>query len=204
MLNLCALIDIRVIIRTLDDRGAVSVFMLPPTARALLLAEAQECTYTPQPAVVGPHGVRQELSSCDVFRRRSLFYQLRDTFQGILTAALTTIPHDDHPFDAPLAFNDLVLQRYAPGPLGISPHRDGKSFVNLVAIFPLCGKAGFCLCRDREGNDAVELDSRPGTVILLRAPGFRGATADDRPFHFVADITEERISFTLRQKTPPG
>lgn len=202
-LHLCALIDIRRILRALEDRGGISVLMLPHDTREALLAEAREYPYVPQPRVVGPYRVRQELASCDAFKRRSLCAELRDQFQRILSSALATIPRDDYPWATPLAFNDMLLQRYLPGPLGISPHRDFATMVNLVAIFTLCGTARFCLCRDREGNDPVELESRPGTVILLRAPGFQNTTADDRPFHFVDHITEERISFALRQKTPP-
>ena len=90
-----------------------------------------------------------------------------------------------------------MLQRYRAGALGITPHRDGSRYINLAALFTLSGEARFCLCDDRGGGGARQLDAAPGTVILLRAPGFRGAAG--RPFHFVSDIRARRYSFGLRQ-----
>ena len=49
---------------------------------------------------------------------------------------------------------------------------------------------------DRDGAGAREIRAGPGDVILLRGPGYGGRRA--RPFHFLSDITERRLSFGLR------
>ena len=91
----------------------------------------------------------------------------------------------------------MMIQRYRRGSFGITPHRDGLRYVNLVSLFTLCGQARFGLCADRAGHGSREIDASPGTVILMRAPGFLGT--HQRPFHYVADVCEERYSFGLRQ-----
>jgi hypothetical protein len=44
----------------------------------------------------------------------------------------------------------------------------------------------------------VDLPNAPGDLLLLRAPGF--LSTEDRPFHAVLDIFEERLTFVLRQR----
>ncbi|MBI2486575.1 MAG: hypothetical protein HYW01_06385 [Deltaproteobacteria bacterium] len=92
----------------------------------------------------------------------------------------------------------MVLQKYEKGSIGITPHRDGLSYINLVCIFNIGGRGKFFICSDRFGKDAREIDASPGKVVFLRAPGFFGSK--DRPFHFVTDIQETRYTFGLRQK----
>ena len=191
-------VDIRLVVAELSCVGGVSVSLLPAATRALLLAEALSYVYERRESVVGPAGVRQDLSGFDRFMQGSLFFELRDQFQRLLTEKLEEHPEGPTLFSTTLHFNDLSLQRYEPGSLGITPHRDQRSRINLVCVFPLIGRARFCLCADRTGTNPIELDSTPGRVILLRAPGFRGS--DERPFHFLSDIPELRIAFGLRQK----
>ena len=62
----------------------------------------------------------------------------------------------------------------------------------------MTGKAEFALCADRSGANPRFLDTAPGNVILMRSPGF--FSSNFQPFHFVRNITEERIVFGLRQK----
>jgi hypothetical protein len=71
-------------------------------------------------------------------------------------------------------------------------HRDS-------AIFVLRGRGRFIVCKDRTGRGAVDLPNAPGDLLLLRAPGFLLST-EDRPFHAVLDILEERLTFALRQR----
>ena len=51
---------------------------------------------------------------------------------------------------------------------------------------------------DRQGTNAVEIATKPGNVIFLRAPGF--LSSKSRPFHYVANIRSMRYSFSLRQR----
>ncbi|QYO63862.1 hypothetical protein [Leptolyngbya sp. 7M] len=71
-----------------------------------------------------------------------------------------------------MQFTELVLQRYTPGQLGITPHRDSLEAINLIALVNLSGEAEFYRGDDRQGTDAVRLNPTPGNVIFLRAPGF--------------------------------
>jgi len=106
-----------------------------------------------------------------------------------------------YPFETALDFNSMVLQRYEEGSIGITPHRDGLSFINLVCVFAIGGKGSFYVCSDRSGKDSIEIDASPGNVIFMRAPGLLGSE-DERPFHYVAGIRETRYTFGLRQKGP--
>jgi hypothetical protein len=91
----------------------------------------------------------------------------------------------------------LILQRYEPGCLGITPHRDHIKYTALVAIVVLCGDGRFRVCADRSGRGAVEIPAPAGHVLLMRAPGFE--RQGRRPFHFLDQVTERRYSFGLRQ-----
>ena len=187
-----------------------SVPVLREEARQRLLAEAERYPYTPEPEAVGSGDclVRQQLGSFAAFPPESGFLQLRNGLQSLLDKGFATL--DWSPFGTPLAFTDLVLQRYPTGSLGITPHRDGLHYANLVCIVVLGGCGRFFVCRDRAGNDPIELDATPGRVILLRAPGFRDSPATNsvegshRPFHYVTAITETRYTFGLRQKVMGG
>jgi hypothetical protein len=101
-------------------------------------------------------------------------------------------------FETKLAFNSLVLQKYNKNSIGITPHRDHLKYINLICIFIIKGKGRFFVCSDREGHNAIEINSEPGNLIILRAPGFLGTKL--RPFHYVTDINETRYTFGLRQK----
>ena len=39
----------------------------------------------------------------------------------------------------------------------------------------------------------------PGSLLLMRAPGFAGR--EDRPFHFLNEVAEERVCLGLRYDT---
>ena len=94
----------------------------------------------------------------------------------------------------------IELARYETGSLGITPHRDGFKYKNLIGIFMIGGRGRFYVCSDRAGNDAREIDASPGNVILMKAPGFLGRK--ERPFHYVTDIQGTRYIFGLRQSVP--
>ena len=65
-----------------------------------------------------------------------------------------------------------------------------------MALVTLSGNARFCLCDDRAGRGARELPCPPGSLLLMRAPGF--GNRRDRPFHFLDRVTRPRLSLGLR------
>jgi hypothetical protein len=187
------------ILEELSSMGATSVSLLEEDIRLALLKEAQGYDYEPEDEVVGSGDrvVRQQVSSFDGFPEHSDYVLLRDSFQGLLEQRLAEL--EAYPFETPLGFNSMVLQRYEEGSLGITPHKDGLSYINLVCVFVIGGWGSFYVCSDRSGKDAIEIDASPGNVILMRAPGLFGAR-DNRPFHYVTKIEETRYTFGLRQK----
>lgn len=190
--------DIRFVASELSIVGGVSVPILSDETRELLLNEALSYPYERRESIVGPARVRQDLFGVDALPLGSPFFLLRDRFQSVFAAKLAEHPDGERLFRTPLNFDELSLQRYEAGSFGISPHRDGRSRINLVCVFTLTGVARFCLCDDRSGKNPIALNAAPGTVILLRAPGFRGS--EHRPFHFVTDVRELRMTFGLRQR----
>lgn len=187
--------DIHYLLEQLETNGGVSIPIISDSYRTRLLEEAETYHYEKQPEIVGPAKVREQLSSIKEFRPGSLFFRLKDDFQKKLDEKLVKLA--SYPFAQPLAFNEMSLQLYEKGSIGITPHMDGLSQLNLICIFVLTGTSTFALCDDRSGLNARTLDTTPGNVIIMRAPGF--LSSDFRPFHFVKDITERRIVFGLRQ-----
>jgi hypothetical protein len=177
--------------------GAASLPLLDEAFRLSLLAEAESYAYTPEEEFVGSGEklVRQQMGSFESFPPGSGYLGLRDAFQGWLEERLQNLPQ--YPFASPLHLDSLSLQKYEQGSIGITPHRDGLRYVNLVCIFVIAGQGRFFVCADRSGRGAVEIEAVPGNLILMRAPGFLGE--DLRPFHFVSEIRLTRYSFGLRQ-----
>jgi alkylated DNA repair dioxygenase AlkB len=194
------------ILDSLTNIGAASLPILTPECREQLGRIAQNLPYQPQAEKVGKPDrvVRQQLAFCQDFSQATLFIKLRDAFQNLLAQSLAHL--DSSLFYFPIDLNSMVLQKYEPGSIGITPHRDGKRYKNLICIFVLEGQGKFYVCRDRAGNNPLEIDASPGNVLLMRAPGFRGidhslATTDEiRPFHFITDIQTQRYTFALRQQ----
>jgi hypothetical protein len=192
-------LDTASILKDLSSLGATSIKLLDEDIRVALLKEARDYTYEPEDEIVGSGGrvVRQQLSSFEDFPKDSDYILLKNSFQDLLEERLARL--GTYPFEMALGFNSMVLQRYEEGSIGITPHRDGLSYINLVCVFVIGGQGSFYVCSDRSGNDSIEIDASPGNVIFMRAPGFLGSE-DNRPFHYVTDIREPRYTFGLRQK----
>lgn len=188
--------DATELVSVLERDGGISIPILSDNYRKKLLEEAESYTYEKQPEIVGPAKVREQLSSTTKFRENSLFHDLTLNFERLLDRKLRG---RKDVFTAELKFNEPSLQLYDAGSIGITPHMDGMSCINLICVFILTGKAKFALCKNREGDEPQYLDTSPGNVIIMRAPGFLGS--DYRPFHFLSDVTERRIVFGLRQNT---
>jgi len=186
------------IVRGLEQQGALSLPLLSEAFREELLAEARSASFrhARQSIGKGDRIVYQRMEVCDRFPEGSSLIALRDEFQSLWDASF--ISGSDYPFESPVQFNDLMLQRYAPGEVGITPHRDRSDYRNVICLFVLAGRGRFGVCADRSGKCAREIPNFPGEVILTRAPGFLGSGA--RPFHFVRDIVERRYVFGLRHE----
>ena len=192
-------LNIASILKELSFLGATSTKILDEDFRVALLREAQAYNYEPEDEIVGSGDrvVRQQVSSFEDFHEDSGYILLKNSFQELLEQRLVQL--GIYPFEMALSFNTMVLQRYEEGSIGITPHKDGLSYINLVCVFVIGGQGSFYVCSDRSGNDSIEIDASPGNIILMRAPGFLGSE-DGRPFHYVTDIRESRYTFGLRQK----
>jgi hypothetical protein len=191
-------IDLEEEFKEIERVGAVSFPFLSGEYREYLVKVSQSLSYYRRQESVGSIGkeVRQQMEACEVFPADSPFVHLRDEFQVWLGEEVSKFTKS--PFNPELNFNDLVVQRYQVGSLGITPHRDGASYLNLVALFMLEGEADFYLCDDRTGTNPKQVDTTPGNVLLMRAPGF--LESDIQPFHYVTNVRNSRTNFALRQK----
>lgn len=186
------------IVRGLKQHDALSFPLLSDSFRRELLAEAETAKFRSARESIGEGDriVYQRMEVCDHFPQASGFRKLRDEFQSLWDASFAKGP--DYPFESPVQFNDLMLQRYAPGEVGITPHRDRSGYRNVICLFVLAGRGCFGVCADRSGKNTREIPNAAGDIILTRAPGFLGSGA--RPFHFVRDIVEPRYVFGLRHE----
>ncbi|NIM74334.1 MAG: hypothetical protein GTO67_00515 [Gammaproteobacteria bacterium] len=191
-------LDLARILPALDEIGAVAVPVLDDGYRRSLVEAAKACRFRPARPLVGrgEHRVRQRMEVSDDFPAESAFRGLTDAFQRLWDEGLAGT--HERPFEGRLVFNDLMLQRYTVGEVGITPHRDRTGYRNLVCLFILEGVGRFYVCENRAGRGAREIPHVAGDVLLMRAPGFRGSS--ERPFHFVRDIRSPRYIFGLRQE----
>jgi len=182
----------------LIEPGAIALPLLQDHYRQRLLAEARLYRYRPARKEVGRdhERVQQRMDVEPNFRENSIFHELTRNFASLFASSLD----ESNPFEDDVQFNDLMLQRYTVGEVGITPHRDRTAYRNIVVLIVLCGRGRFCISDDRDATAAVEIPNGPGDMILMRAPGFLGASGSElpRPFHFVHRITETRYVFGLR------
>ncbi len=191
-------VDFAEAVEALAEDGAVAVPILGRESRASLLDAARVSRFRLARTLVGKgeHLVQQRMEVCDDFPGDSVFRVLTREFQVLWDDYLTRA--SSSPFESRLDFNDLMLQRYSVGEVGITPHVDRTAYRNIVCLFVLEGQGRFYICDDRAGNGAREIPHAAGDVLLMRAPGFRGS--DERPFHFVRDIQSPRYVFGLRHE----
>lgn len=98
--------------------------------------------------------------------------------------------------------NEAGVARYRPGPIGITPHRDGRWHRRLVVVATVFGSAEFTVCADRAGTVVAGWEAGPGSLTLLRGPGLAGQR-DGRPLHAVAAPARgARCSLALRMARP--
>ncbi len=186
------------IVEELKGLGAISFPFLSENLRRLMADLARHLSYLPLKRNVSGGLVQQEADSCRTLSPYSLFSSFANEYEGFLSEQFYSL--GSPVFAKPHRINDISIQRYHKGSLGITPHIDGKSRLNLVSVIVLEGQGKFFICQDRSGKDAVQLDGSPGNLILMRANGFMGY--ENTPFHFVKDIETDRYVFGLRQKKP--
>lgn len=186
------------VIDGLAQSGALAMPILEPEYRRLLLEAARASRFRAARPLVGQGDrlVSQRMEVCGHFSSDSIFRAFTREFQKFWDVFLADVPSNT--FEGRLVFNDLMLQWYSVGEVGITPHRDRTGYRNLVCLFVLEGKGRFYLCDDRAGKGAREIPHAPGDVLLMRAPGFQASA--ERPFHFVRDIQSPRYVFGLRQE----
>ena len=189
-------LDGKTIVRRLESDAALSLPLLDIDYCAWLVRQAQQMSWRDARPLVGkpPNEVLQRMEVCEHFPSDSIFRDLVSAFQALCERAFFDC--DPYPFESPLVFNDLMLQRYSVGEIGITPHRDRTDYRNLIVLFVLAGIGRFRICADRSGVDAVEIANRSGDVILTQAPGF--LHCHRRPFHAMDRILEPRYVFGLR------
>lgn len=180
----------------LRSEDAVSLPLLGAGDRQALTEQAEHLAYRGATPMIGEgeRAVHQDFELCMSIAPGSPFHALAADLEHRVTHALAGL--EPPPLSTPPRFNDLIVQRYAPGSRGITPHRDHLRYRDLVAIVTLAGRARFFLCADRSGRDARELPIPPGSLLLMRAPDFAGRR--DRPFHMLSDVSETRIALGLR------
>ena len=118
----------------LTSFGAAAVRVLDEGFRLLLLEEAKRYTFRTQPAVVasGDRIVRQQMQVFAAFSKTSRYVLLKNRWQARLNRCLAALAAD--PFPVRLHFNSMVLQKYEPGSIGITPHRDRSVYLNLISL----------------------------------------------------------------------
>jgi hypothetical protein len=191
----------RLLARLAAEDAAAGPFLTEGSRRALCAATADLAFRTARPVVgEGERAVRKDFEICTAIPPAHPLHALRRATDQALRAALAR-------FEPPVrrggfALNDLVVQRYRPGSAGITPHRDHLRYRGLVALVLLEGDGAFAVCADRAGTAARDIATRPGDLILMRAPGLFDRA--DRPFHFLRGISIGRLSIGLRHDaTPP-
>ncbi len=185
------------LLRRVSERGAA--FMadaVEPSFCRALLAEVERGPFEPVESVVGP--VRQEAESYEL--RLTEPMQFAD--YPLLNDLAAEIAREMHEHGLPdWVPNEVAVQRYQPGDVGITPHRDQRRFALLVAVITVAGSAPFTLHRERTGPPTSRWQAAEGSLVLLRGPGLAGIS-DGRPMHAVGSPTRApRTSIGLRMDT---
>ncbi len=183
-------------------RGHAHLPLLAPDDCRLLLESCESLPYRIARPLVGPEGrrVRQDFELTMEIPEAHAIRDLAGALEEAVTGASRAMAAN--PLPEGILFNDLIVQRYPKGSLGITPHRDHLRYTGLVVLVTLVGSARFFVCADRGGSDPVEIPAPPGGAILLAAPGFAGGK--ERPFHYLDSVTEPRVSLGIRHDTRPG
>lgn len=102
--------------------------------------------------------------------------------------------------------NDVAVQKYSGAYDGIGRHRDFASDIHLVASFTVMGTGEIGIHSKRDDPVPSKcLQTAPGSLLLLRAPGLVDTGEDLRVVHSVrCPYSSPRISVTYRLATLLG
>ncbi|MBK1669339.1 hypothetical protein CKO28_14975 [Rhodovibrio sodomensis] len=183
-------------LRRVERVGAAAVPALSLASQRTLARVADQLSFrTARPVVgSGERAVTQSFEIADDVPETGPLAEVADALAQRLNAVLA---RDDTPACAAIAFNDRVVQRYPPGDIGISPHKDHVRYVHLVVNLVLRGVGRFYVCPERSFAGALEIPGSAGDALIMRAPGFAGS--DNRPFHAIGAVAPERLVLGLRQ-----
>lgn len=156
-----------------------------------LAAAADTLEYEAQPEVYGMRRVRQQVASV-ALPESGVLAEFADTVECEIAAKLGA-----EAFGTPLHFNHRNIQRYLDGTLGIEPHRDESSNVNLIVLCGLSGSGRFAIYDELGDQARLRVPILPGSILLMVAPGFYGRGY--RPVHGVDEILGTRYLVGLRQ-----
>ena len=145
------------------------------------------------------NSVTQDFDICFPAPRIGKMDNLATTIENLFNQTLRLMKNP--PIKCP-KFNDIAIQRYKPGSLGISPHKDHKKYISVIIIITLSGRSDLCICEDRKGLNQLVVNDEPGNIVVL--PGSEFMTLNNnciRPLHFVNNIENGRLSIGLRQNS---
>jgi hypothetical protein len=98
--------------------------------------------------------------------------------------------------------NEANIMVYSGPGAGITPHRDHRRYILLIAVLSISGIARFRIVANRAGCNVVhDWECKLGDLVLLRAPGLADPVdgGDPRPLHTVyAPPNGRRVSLTFR------
>jgi hypothetical protein len=177
-----------------DGAAAVPALTLP--GQRALARNAETLAFrTARPVVgSGERAVTQSFEIADEVPETGPLAEVGWELAARLNAVLA---RDYTPNCPPITFNDRVVQRYPPGDVGISPHKDHVRYVHLVVNLVLSGFGRFYVCPERSFANALEIPGSAGDALIMRAPGFAGS--DHRPFHAIGEVAQGRLVLGLRR-----
>jgi len=176
-------------------KGAGALQVLDKDGCALLLEEAQNLSYRECAKVIGAgeKAVSQDFKISLNFGDNTRLDEFSAAFERQLNGAFEALT--EKPVDLPFHFNDRAMLIYEEGSTGISPHMDYICFEGVVAILTLSGSADFYICDNRDKQNSILFEARPGVMIMMRGANYLGLS---RPYHYVENISAKRYGFGLR------
>ncbi|MGH4007999.1 MAG: hypothetical protein ACRDTH_07545 [Pseudonocardiaceae bacterium] len=196
-MNGCALardLDLSTLLREVTEQGATfAARAVRQPFCAQLAAELGDGPYEPVEYLIGQ--VRQETDSFELPIEQLDRYPV---LRGLCDEFVRQVHELGVPEWEP---NEIAIQRYQPGSIGITPHRDQRRYAQLVALITVAGSAPFTLCRNRGGDPIRTWQADEGSLVLLRGPGLAG-DPDGRPMHLIGGPDgRPRTSIGIRMDT---
>ncbi|MBP9771373.1 MAG: hypothetical protein KBD16_00395 [Candidatus Pacebacteria bacterium] len=183
--------------------GATAVRIMSRSDAQALAEEVATYQFVPRTTAYGPRSVHQNFAACEE-ERVPHESPVRGVSKAIGETLMRMFAHDfsesaaGRMFKYPLSFNDHLLLRFPQDDGALDVHRDHSKYKNLIVSLTLSGRASFSI-HDAPGVPAgTTFDVGAGMAVFMRAPGFLGD--DERPYHSVSSVREERIALIMKQK----